>query len=322
MHFVQAEDLWIHCWSQLKERRGVLEGSEFYPYEGVSRTNGKVNLDKYLYVRRIIQKVISDLSTLEQQFISECLKEEVSPNRRFDKVSGYRNVFSKLQEKVSDWFTSPRRFLRHRKHHHRIISHRLMSPVISVTPVPSPSPSPSPGPLIFSPNPAPIPSYQVPASSPSQILLPPSPVLQPPIMAPESYVPDPNDIIPSSSPSPSNLPPPKIVPHRPPSNIAPTRLGNKDEDPQFIATISIGVVAGLGILALFLFCVVKGRKTKVGPGEDEVNGMRDGKPLLNVSSGDISAGNYSVGGVSFYHFKFYFKFQHCLTSQVQRTFRA
>lgn len=265
---IQAPELLIRCWSQLKERAEAVEGLEFY-FSGVSRTNRNRESNRDLLVKKTIKKVISDLPSPEQHFIFECLKDKNSQDHGLGEASGLRTLISKCEELFSSWSVIPRRFLR-RSNRHLIMA----------------IPAPASAPVALSPNYAPMPSYQVP--SPSPMPLPPSPVLRPPSKAPEPFRPTPSGTN-------SHSPPPKIRPqpknNRPSTSKSPLPPGNEQIEKKYlIAAISVGALAGLALLALLLLCVVNSKKTKVGPRNGQGNGIRDEKPLLTVCSSDMSAG--------------------------------
>ncbi|CAN4104832.1 unnamed protein product [Withania somnifera] len=170
--------------------------------------------------------------------------------------------------------------LRRRKHP---LLPKSRAPVPSLAPSPghatdlSPEPSPGPaavptlaqsaGPSTVSPVYAPVPSIEVPISSP-QTVQPPSPVIQPPKTPPK----------PKTHTNSS-----KFLPVHPPDNPQndPNSPGNNQQHRNyFIAAVAGCSIAGVAILALLILCV-KNKKKELAPKDEQ----RDGKPPLTLNAG-------------------------------------
>ncbi|KAH0651901.1 hypothetical protein KY284_031813 [Solanum tuberosum] len=131
----------------------------------------------------------------------------------------------------------------------------VQSPTPSPGPAAVPTLTPSPGPATVSPVYAPVPSIEVPTSSPPAVQ-PPSPVVKPPAKPPKLLT-----HTNSSKPLPVN-PPDK------PQN-GPNSAGNNQEHRNYlIASVAGCSVAGIAFLALLIFCVNNKRK-EIAPNEWE-----------------------------------------------------
>ncbi|KAL3509636.1 hypothetical protein ACH5RR_029037 [Cinchona calisaya] len=285
---VEAEDVWMHCRRELKECIQFIESLELYLSQA-SSTNDNPKLDLDWLVKRIIEKVIADLPFQEKQFLFVCLKKKTLPYHESGEKFGSNTWFRKCQDLFSSWFSVPRRFLRHRIRHHRGVR----------------SLSQAPGPAVVSPNYAPAPSYQVPASSPSPILEAPSPVIQPP--SPETSLPQ--DVT-HPPPLASIHPPPLAIIHPPPLAIIkppPKPQTGAPNRNYVVVAIAASSVAGLALIAFFLLCCITRRKDQVSPRNGQKDEKRDEKPLLNFCSSDVSSvssqNSQRIGNFSNQNFK-------------------
>lgn len=105
--------------------------------------------------------------------------------------------------------------------------------------------------------------------------------MHPPVKAPK----------PTFSPKIKKSPPPLPVKPHPRQHAAPPKPSNENSNSRVlkIAVIVASSVASLALIALFLFCCLRGRKNKIGPRD----GQRDENPLLNFCLSDLSNGIYS-----------------------------
>ncbi|CAN4103438.1 unnamed protein product [Withania somnifera] len=187
-------------------------------------------------------------------------------------------LFPKNRAPVPSLFPSPG--LRRRK---RPLLPKFGAPVPSLAPSPghatalSPAPSPGPaaaptlapfpGPATVSPVYAPLPSIEVPTSSPPTVQ-PPSPV-----MLPSAKPLKPQTHTNSSKPLP-------VHPPGKPQNDPNSPGNNQQHRNYFIAAVAGCSIAGVAFLALLILCV-KNKKKEIVPKDEQ----RDGKPPLNLNAG-------------------------------------
>ncbi|NP_001289832.2 formin I2I [Solanum lycopersicum] len=300
-----AEQVWIHCREELEEGTEAAKFLEYYILQTATGSYSYLKQDIALLRKRTLQKAIEDLPPREKQILLQCLRRKNVPVHISDSDDAFSTWFSKYEELFSQLSSVPRRYLRKRKNpflpKKKVLKKRKKSflpkrhaPVPALAPSPGPatvpsptpspgpatvlSPAPSPGPAAFqmlapTPGPAtvspvyvPVPSIEVPASSPPT-LQPPSPVLKPPAKPPKHQT-----HTNSSSPLPVN-PPDK------PQNGPNSQRDNQQHRNYLIAAVAGCSVAGIAFLALLILCV-KNKKKEVAP-----YGQRDGKPPLNSTAG-------------------------------------
>lgn len=182
---------------------------------------------------------------------------------------------------------------------------RLSQP--SPPPQPAAAPAPAPSLSLKSPESSPISSpSDAPMSSPSNAPAkspPPkrqSPVKAhaPPLAPPSDDADTDTDADTDVSDSPS--PPPPVVRSPPLSRAHPKSHPSKKHEEDQTAIIVGIVAAGVGVIlavALLLFCCRRGEKSKVDPKD----GLKDERPLLNISLSELSAGTIFCYVFSFFH---------------------
>lgn len=285
---MQAEQVWIHCREELEEGTEAAKFLEYYIQQTATGSYSYLKQDIALLRKRTLQKALKDLPPREKQILLQCLRRKNVPIHISDNNDASSTWFSKYQEIFSQLSSVPRRYLRGRK---RPFLPQNRAPVPSLAPfpgpasVPSPHPfpgpasvpslSPSPGPAAFptlapSPGPsaqsplyAPVPSIEVPTSSPPTVQ-PPSPVIKPPAKPPK-----PQTNTNSSKPLPVH-PPDK------PQNDPNSPRNNQQHRNYIIGAVAGSSIAGVAFLALLVLCV-KNKKKEVAP--------KDGQPPLNLNAG-------------------------------------
>ncbi|KAM3301660.1 formin-like protein 3 [Capsicum chacoense] len=292
-----AEQLWIHCREELEEGTEAAKFLEYYIQQTATGSYSYLKQDIALLRKRTLQKALKDLPPREKQILLQCLRRKNVPIHISDNNDASSTWFSKYQELFSQLSSVSRRYLRGRK---RPFLPKNHAPVPSLAPfpgpasVPSPHPfpgpasvpslSPSPGPAAFptlapSPGPsaqsplyAPVPSIEVPTSSPPTVQ-PPSPVIKPPAKPPK-----PQTNTNSSKPLPVH-PPDK------PQNDPNSPRNNQQHRNYIIGAVAGSSIAGVAFLALLVLCV-KNKKKEVAP--------KDGQPPLNLNAGS----SLNVNGAS------------------------
>ncbi|KAG5596898.1 hypothetical protein H5410_038130 [Solanum commersonii] len=300
-----AEQVWTHCREELEEGTQAARFLEYYIQQTATGSYSYLKQDIALLRKRTLQKAIEDLHPREKQILLQCLRRKNVPIHISDSDDASSTWFSKYEELFSQLSSVPRRYLRKRKNpflpKKKALRKRKKSflpkkhaPVPSLAPsrpatVPSPAPSPgpatvlspapspgpaavqmlapSPGPATVSPVYAPVPSIEVPTSSPPTVQ-PPSPVIKPPAKRPKHQT-----HTNSSTPLPVN-PPDK------PQNVPNSQGNNQQHRNYLIAAVAGCSVAGIAFLALLILCV-KNKKKEVAPDD----GQRDGKSPLNSNAG-------------------------------------
>lgn len=291
---MQAEQVWIHCREALEEGTEAAKFLEYYIQQTATGSYSYLKQDIALLRKRTLQKAIKDLPPQEKEILLQCLRRKNVPIHVSDGDDASSTWFSKYEELFSQLSSVPRRYLRKRTNPFLPKKHALRkrknpflpkkhAPVSSLAPspgpatVPSPTPSPgpaavptlapSPGPATVSPVYAPVPSIEVPTSSPPTVQ-PPSPVIKPPAKPPKLQ-----NHTNSSKPLPVN-PPDK------PQNGTNSQGDNQQHQNYLIAAVAGCSVAGIAFLALLILCV-KNKKKEIAPND----GQMDGKPPLNSNAG-------------------------------------
>ncbi|KAL0319791.1 UNVERIFIED_CONTAM: Formin-like protein 3 [Sesamum radiatum] len=259
----KAEQIWKHCRQELKD----LE-LRHWPISG---HNG-VEFDPSSSVKRIIQKTIADLPPKKKETALACLREKNFPSRVLrDEQETWSAKYQKL---LSGWASIPRRLLRR----------KVAKQVVRAAAAPVPAPLQSP---VKPPSSAPV---KEPPPSPDDAPPPPPVKAPPPTARGQARAPHPPAV--DNTPelpdvdSPPELPavgsPPKLPKKVPPPPLPP--VNNSHTKYIVIAAVS-SAVAALAVFAIIvLLC---GKETKTIEPKD---GQRDVKPLLNLSTSNISAG--------------------------------
>lgn len=258
----QVEQVSIHCRKELLDRKKSVK--EFYLYilrEAIRDTKlallPKRNIDRAIIVvhPHVRQTVLDGLE--RQSLLLHVPGEEASS----------KNWVIKCVDLLSSLPNSPRRYLASQ-----------LRPQIAPRPATALAPSPAPASASASASYGPAPSDLAAASSPS-----PNP--SPPVEAPEEPSPSPEliDSLPLA-------PPPKQFP--PADQVVQRKSPKKDDGSEKKKIVAIAATAAgvLAVVALFLFCCLRGSSKKIGPRD----GKRDEKPLLDLSMSDFSTGIYQV----------------------------
>lgn len=289
---LQAEQIWVHCIEQLHKNTETASFLDLSLYQAATGTYIYLKSDIPLLRKRILQKAISDLPPEAKQILLECLKRKSLPLHGSCNEAASIAWFIKYQKLFSEWSSSvPRRHLRERKLEDKS-THDVAAPMLAT----------SPGHVAVSPIHAPVPSSEVPTEPPAEAPTPQTRVI-PPAKAPTppTHVPPPAKAPtsqtrvnpPAKAPTPptrvnSSKPLPVIPPPSKPKNTGTKASENNNQSRTYIiAAVSGGVVVGIALLALLLIlCLIKSKKKETGP----QHGKRDEKPLLNLCSGNLSAG--------------------------------
>ncbi|KAJ8568795.1 hypothetical protein K7X08_032426 [Anisodus acutangulus] len=276
-----AKQVWIHCREELEEGTEAARSLENYIQQAATGSYSYLKHDIALLRKRTLQKAIKDLPPGEKQILLQCLRRKNVPLHVSDSEDSSSTWFSKYKELFSQLSSVPRRYLRGRKRHPFLPKYHAPVPSLAPSPgpgpvptlVPSPGPSliptlaPSPGPATVSPIYAPVPSIEVPTSSPPTVQ-PPSPVVKPPAKPPKLQ---------TQTNSSKPLP---VHPPAKPQN-GPNSPGNNQQHRNYlIAAVAGCSVAGISLLALLLVCI-KNKKKEIAPKD----GQMDGKPPLNLNPG-------------------------------------
>ncbi|KAG5596920.1 hypothetical protein H5410_038152 [Solanum commersonii] len=211
---------------------------EYYIQQTVTGSYSYLKQDIALLRKRTLQKAIEDLPSREKQILLQCLRRKNLP------------ILIVTMHPVLGLAITKRYF-------HNCQAFSGAVPTLAL----------SPGPTNVSPVYAPVPSIEVPTSSPPAVE-PPSPVLKPPAKPPKLRA-----YTNSSKPLPVN-PPDK------PQN-GPNFPGiNQEHRNYLIAAVAGCSVAGIAFLAVLIFCVKK-KKKEIAPNDRQ----RDGKQPLNSNAG-------------------------------------
>ncbi|KAK1303402.1 Formin-like protein 5 [Acorus calamus] len=216
-----------------------------------------------------VDKLITLLPPQMKHTLLDCLSKQNFPSCVSGQEDGHGFWSVDLLKSLLDWHV----LRRHLADQSPQIPSPSPSPSLSPSPLPSPSLAPTPGPTVDPPafSPAPY-SHPAPASSPDSSTL--SPVETPSqSLAPGSEVP--NVVLPSTSgQSPDS---------------APSQSSKKQQTDKSVIVIAVTVTAvGTFLLAGLLFCCYHRCCRDRNSFE---SGMKDDRPLLNLSMSDFSSGS-------------------------------
>ncbi|XP_075083999.1 formin-like protein 3 [Nicotiana tabacum] len=291
-----AEQIWSHCIQRSQKNTEAASFLDLSLHQAATGTYIYLKSDIALLRKRILQKAISDLTPENKQILLECLRRKSLPLHCSGSKATSIAWLSKYQELFLQWSSVPRRYLRERKLQDKL-THDVAVPIIA----------PSPGDRAVSPINAPVPSFRGPTSSP---IKPPakaptpqtrvSPPAKAPAPAPQTRVNPPAKAPTPQTRANASKPLPVIPPPAKPQNTGTNSSENNRKDTTYIiAAVSVGAVAGIALLVLFLIlCLKKSKKKEAGP----QYGQRDEKPLLNFCS-DSSQKSSSIGSSTQKDFK-------------------